>query len=221
MRLLILVFAVCAITITCLFSNNKVIASDSTSIVLINPQPHTIYILYQQMIHYPATNVEQQTYNSTNGICPTNFTPYVTMLPSKVYSESQGGFGGWGSQTLSGFGVCINSNISALSDSTGYTWTYLTSMRSGTFKRGTDRTSADIAYDYDTGAGPVYGASSYGGGSGSKIAVPSYYNNPATANQFWDVGGIVVTIYCFPPGVTPPTPANSPSYNCTAGHSPF
>jgi hypothetical protein len=138
---------------------------------------------------------------TTNRLCPTNFSAYVTLSPSKIYPHSS-------NQNVMAGGACVQSSPS---NGSSYTVTYLTNNMYSTIN----------VYNFSN----YYNGGTYSLRKNGDVNSQLWPSNDnwvnsigfGSTNNYTDTGGLSWTVYCYPPGII------TPSYqsDCKVGNSPF
>jgi|GEM_PF-4300478 len=153
-------------------------------------------------VSWPTNTGSEQHFLTTNRICPYGYQPYATIVSTKTWVNG-------GNYFILGGGVCVNGM--ANSGGNYYSVAYL--AVSNYTAQGVSNFSN--LYQGNTYTLREYGNVNAGIGPGNYNFVSSISDTYGTGIN--DKGGLQWTVYCYPPGVSPP--GYSP--NCAIGQAPF
>ena len=183
-------------------------AVDSTLITSLGNVPNTIFISESGFKSYPELTNPPTPIVTTKG-CPMNFKPYVQMVPSKVFTPPPSAQ----QEVLIAIGVCIQSVVPP-NAAPNYTINYLATRNFSKVttigRSGGNLYASTKADSFLIGEGYLLPNP----GGGALVSGLQYTDNNTST------GGIYWTLYCYPPGQTPP-PNTGAGQGCAQGLAPF
>lgn len=161
-----------------------VLAVDSTDSTFIpTVTPAAVFLLEQGYINTVTSGSEQQGFTTTKS-CPPNFSPYAVIRFSKIASSTN--------DFLQGFGACVNGIGSS---GTGYNVGFLVSRKYATASASSN-------------SGLYVSKSSVAFTNLTSQSMPGTTSMSETKYSFTELGGFYWDLYCYPAGMTTPTPSS-------------